>query len=182
MPETAREIADGIMDDLIHKGWREDGPPVGPLDWRDFPLDVKVRDAIEAAILAAERRGLEALTAPVEGMEVQEALDYLRAGTEAYGSYPGDIATVYDETNVRIAALIERLSSALAAERAEKERLAGALTEIACFDDEAGNRRLAAVGSYGLFDEPGSVSIARAALSDRARSVRQWAEKIGSST
>lgn len=40
-----------------------------------------------------------------------------------------------------------------------------ALIEIAAFDDEQASERLAAWGSYGSFDEPGSVQIARECLS-----------------
>jgi hypothetical protein len=43
-------------------------------------------------------------------------------------------------------------------------RLRAALTEIACFDDVGANYRLAATESYGAFDEPASVQIARKAL------------------
>lgn len=43
-------------------------------------------------------------------------------------------------------------------------RLETALRQIASFDDAGANERLAATGSYGRFDEPGSVQIARAAL------------------
>ena len=39
-----------------------------------------------------------------------------------------------------------------------------ALRSIACFGDEGANRYLAAHNSYGGFDEPNAVSIARAAL------------------
>lgn len=39
-----------------------------------------------------------------------------------------------------------------------------ALKKIAAFDDEQGNAYLKAHGSYGGFDEPGSVQIARNAL------------------
>lgn len=40
-----------------------------------------------------------------------------------------------------------------------------ALEKIAAFDDVWGNNRLEKHGTYGSFDEPGSVQIARAALS-----------------
>jgi hypothetical protein len=45
-------------------------------------------------------------------------------------------------------------------------KLAEALRKIACFDDESANERLRRTGgdSYALFDEPGSVQIAREAL------------------
>ena len=42
-----------------------------------------------------------------------------------------------------------------------------ALEEIACFDDQGGTAHLAATGSYGRFDEPASVKIARQALAGR---------------
>lgn len=50
------------------------------------------------------------------------------------------------------------------AQAAEIERLRAALIEIASFDDEVANRNLGETGSYSSFDEPGSVQIARAAL------------------
>lgn len=40
-----------------------------------------------------------------------------------------------------------------------------ALRDIACFGDTSAHRRLQALGSYALFDEPGSVEIALRALS-----------------
>lgn len=48
--------------------------------------------------------------------------------------------------------------------RAETERLRAALIAIASFDDERADSRLEATGSYGGFDEPGSVQAARAAI------------------
>jgi hypothetical protein len=47
---------------------------------------------------------------------------------------------------------------------ARLEKAEAALKQIASYDDEGANHRLAATGSYALFDEPGSVEIARAAL------------------
>lgn len=38
------------------------------------------------------------------------------------------------------------------------------LKRIACLDDELANRYLEATGSFGAFDEPGSVEMARRAL------------------
>lgn len=46
-------------------------------------------------------------------------------------------------------------------------RAEGALRKIACFDDVAANERLAKTGSYGSFDEPNSVRIARDALKEQ---------------
>lgn len=48
---------------------------------------------------------------------------------------------------------------------AERDLLVEALTQIACFDDETANRKLATENTYRWFDEPGSVQAARAALS-----------------
>lgn len=42
--------------------------------------------------------------------------------------------------------------------------LLAALTRIAAFDDEYGNARLTATGSYSAFDEPAAVETARAAI------------------
>jgi len=44
------------------------------------------------------------------------------------------------------------------------QKLEAALTKIADFDDVGANAYLAASGSYGRFDEPGSVCTARIAL------------------
>lgn len=51
-------------------------------------------------------------------------------------------------------------------ERASKQIsiLAEALNRIACYDDTGANARLTATGSYGSFDEPASVQIARDAI------------------
>jgi hypothetical protein len=46
----------------------------------------------------------------------------------------------------------------------EVERLQAALKRIACLGDSGANERLARTGSYSMFDEPGSVEIAREAL------------------
>lgn len=47
---------------------------------------------------------------------------------------------------------------------AENRRLREALEKIAAFDDQFASARLERTGSYSLFDEPGSVAAARAAL------------------
>lgn len=57
------------------------------------------------------------------------------------------------------AAIITRLD-------AENVRMREALRSIACFNDQSANQRLHETGSYSLFDEPGSVEIARAALGE----------------
>lgn len=60
----------------------------------------------------------------------------------------------------RYAPLLDHLATAL-------ERLGEALEQIAAFDDRAANERLKYVGSWGGFDEPGSVQVARQALHPR---------------
>jgi hypothetical protein len=47
-----------------------------------------------------------------------------------------------------------------------------ALSVIAAFDDAIGCEHLAATGSYGAFDEPASVEIARKALNEIIRDRR----------
>lgn len=47
---------------------------------------------------------------------------------------------------------------------ADNLRLRLALTRIATYGDEGANARLKATGSYSVFDEPGSVKIAREVL------------------
>lgn len=49
-------------------------------------------------------------------------------------------------------------------ERRSCEIMKAALIEIARFDDEGASEYLARHGYYGVFDEPGSVKIARKAL------------------
>lgn len=49
-------------------------------------------------------------------------------------------------------------------ERPIERELLEALEEIAAFNDRAANAYLKQTGSYSLFDEPGSVQIARAAI------------------
>jgi len=44
------------------------------------------------------------------------------------------------------------------------EALEAALQRIAAYDDKLANDRLLETGSYGSFDEPGSVQVARRAL------------------
>lgn len=59
----------------------------------------------------------------------------------------------------------DQWQQAFDAGRAEAEAaLLHALEDIAAFDDRLGSDRLAKTGSYGSFDEPGSVEIARTAL------------------
>jgi len=47
---------------------------------------------------------------------------------------------------------------------AERDRLRAALKRIACYDDALASYALNMRGSYGSFDEPGSVQIARETL------------------
>lgn len=49
----------------------------------------------------------------------------------------------------------------------DNKRLREALVQIAAYDDTRANGRLALTGSYGMFDEPASVEIARAALNPK---------------
>jgi hypothetical protein len=65
-----------------------------------------------------------------------------------------------------------RAEVALATSEAAREKLEAALREIAAYDDTGANERLAKTGSYGSFDEPGSVQIARAALDQLARLIQ----------
>lgn len=46
----------------------------------------------------------------------------------------------------------------------EVERLRAVLTEIAAYTDVSASNHLARSGSYSVFDEPGSVAVARKAL------------------
>ncbi|MDE2097129.1 MAG: hypothetical protein KGL39_07775 [Patescibacteria group bacterium] len=63
-----------------------------------------------------------------------------------------------------IALMLRELADALERADTRDAVMLAALTEIAAFDDELANRALTARGSYGGFDEPGSVQTAREAL------------------
>jgi hypothetical protein len=60
-------------------------------------------------------------------------------------------------------------ATALESHRGRVEVLEKALKEIACFDDDAAGAYLKNHSSYARFDEPGSVEIARAALSPETK-------------
>lgn len=75
-----------------------------------------------------------------------------------------DAITLHRNFIIVILTTLERL-------RADKEAISQAasgylhaLTEIACYDDEGANARLARTGRYSSFDEPSSVQIARGAI------------------
>jgi len=90
---TAREIADGIMDS-IHYG-KKSGADLAraraALDWRDFKHDVANRDAIESALLAAERRSVK--VKPLEWARAVNTETMSRAQTH-FGTYR--VWTYYD--------------------------------------------------------------------------------------
>jgi hypothetical protein len=60
---------------------------------------------------------------------------------------------------------IDGLVSRALASEATLASVREALRKIAAFDDKDASSMLALTGSYGMFDEPGSVQIAREALS-----------------
>lgn len=64
------------------------------------------------------------------------------------------------------------------AEITEFQIMMDALIEIAAYDDHGANEALARKGSYSSFDEPGSVEIARVALSKLNRLAVSSKEKI----
>ena len=74
------------------------------------------------------------------------------------------------EANARFIAasrqLVPALSAHLEAALAEVERLREGLEQLAAFTDTQASFHLACTGSFGLFDEPGAVEIARALLGD----------------
>lgn len=71
----------------------------------------------------------------------------------------------------------EELHAQIAKLVRERNILRGALIKIAAFDDGMANDALGARGSYALFDEPGSVAIARDALTQAADAVSQAARR-----
>ena len=77
-------------------------------------------------------------------------------------------------TDTKVAGLkaIEDAIRVIEAQAAEIAALREALTEIGAFDDKLANEYLASHGSYGGFDEPASVMIARAVLTHRATTLR----------
>ena len=66
-------------------------------------------------------------------------------------------------------AFIHRQVAHIAALTADNAKSQEALTEIACFGDTHANDKLKNTGSYGGFDEPISVQIARATLKQNDR-------------
>jgi len=64
------------------------------------------------------------------------------------------------------AILRRKTSPTINALLAENERLRGALEDIAALNDVGANLYLENSGSYGCFDEPCSVQMARAALKE----------------
>ena len=63
-------------------------------------------------------------------------------------------------------ATMREAADGLTAITAKVALLTEALAKIAAFYDEAASRHLTHTGSYGAFDEPSSVEIARRALSE----------------
>lgn len=111
---------------------------------------------------AADR--LEALIAPVEGMTL-ETTDVIENLSRAIMALPGD-TPAYVRTVISAAHdLIDRLSSALTAERAEKERLAGALQRIIEKDQHTLFRNWSDGQSASVEIDGPLAHIARAALS-----------------
>ena len=78
-----------------------------------------------------------------------------------------EIAALREEKGVAVGALTRVADDGVSSLDRANARIAAlreALTEIAAFDDKFANKYLASHGSYGGFDEPASVMIARAAL------------------
>ena len=74
---------------------------------------------------------------------------------------PVPCARKYALTDCRMA----DLQSRIALSEAREAKCVEALTKIATFDDKGANYHLEHTGSFAQFDEPGSVQIAREALS-----------------
>ena len=85
-----------------------------------------------------------------------DVVERLNSMADLFKRWPLYVADI--ESRVVNDPLVLRLAAA------EIEQLRAALTEIACFNDKSANARLKETGSWGAFDEPGSVQIARAAL------------------
>jgi hypothetical protein len=58
------------------------------------------------------------------------------------------------------------IADLIESQQAKIDRLQAALTRIAAFDDPLASNHLEAHGSYGAFDESGSVRVAREALAE----------------
>jgi hypothetical protein len=61
---------------------------------------------------------------------------------------------------------LAQVEALLDIERRRINDLESALRKIACFDDKQGNEHLENTGSYGAFDEPYAVEIARKVLGE----------------
>ena len=78
------------------------------------------------------------------------------ATVAACGGFSSNMKNTTDENRANARLIVRAVNS--------HERLVEALREIAAFNDDRGNTRLQATGSYSAFDELTSVRIARAAL------------------
>ena len=79
----------------------------------------------------------------------EDALEHEKIGTQK-------LVKLYSHADNRFRNVISGLD----------ERMYRALTEIACFDDDGANASLEKYGTYGTFDEPSSVEIARKVLNE----------------
>lgn len=78
----------------------------------------------------------------------------------------GESLAADDETCRKCTEMAEQaITEAVAEEAARADLLTEALKDIAAFNDKSACAYLANTGSYGCFDEPGSVLVARKALS-----------------
>ena len=123
----------------LEKMWQKDTG--NPKTWPDRG---KLLDWLKSELEAKNKR--------IEEMEVAIKISGV---DKLYGN--GICDPVIAEANKLFSDEVVTLQSRL-------ERMEGALETIAAFNDEFANMRLEKTGSYGGFDEPGSVSTARQAL------------------
>lgn len=141
-------------------------------------LDAMLEAADLITTLSAERDEAKGwarkLTKALTGLTANGSEFFTRA--VRLGEYYADVQKCVEYIRNRYesqhSAIIEAIKARKAAESSLAEaqlRIAGleaALHEIAAFHDVGASKYLADLGSYGGFDEPGSVEIARRALSE----------------
>jgi hypothetical protein len=129
----------------------------------------KVKHSVKAdrnaAFIAAAREALPALLAENKRLSADksESNNQWRLDYNALSERAASAEAEGEQWRLAYNSLSERLTVA----GAERDRLRAALTRIAAFDDTGANVFLESHGSYGSFDEPKSVEIARNALEQK---------------
>lgn len=138
---TAKPITDDALAELVDLLLEMGKIDACPTEKRITQITFRLARAVPALIsrIHAEQEAREKAEA--------ERDDLVRIGTEA---------RLY----------LEQAEAALSASQKRARELETTLREIAVFGDEQANEHLRITGSFGGFDEPGSVEIARTTLSE----------------